>query len=56
MCEIKITRISVEHSWNAHGISGVDVGPPVAEGDGVDVGIVYHSRCRVDWLGMMFLS
>ena len=34
MCEIRITRVSIEHSWNAHGISGFEEeAPGVGEGD-----------------------
>lgn len=34
MCEIRMTRVSVGHSWNAHGISGFDV---ELDAPGVDV-------------------
>jgi hypothetical protein len=46
MCEIKMTRVSVGHSWNAHGISGFDVEPelelePDAPGVDDDVGMFW---------------
>jgi hypothetical protein len=61
MCEIKTTRVSVGHSWNAHGISGFDVElvlepepdtPGVDDDVGIFVGMVYYSGRRV-WLGIM---
>ena len=34
MCEIRMTSVSIGHSWNAHGISGLDEeAPGVGEGD-----------------------
>jgi hypothetical protein len=47
MCEIRTTRVSVEHSWNAHGISGLDdVDAPGVEDEPevVDDGILGYHR------------
>lgn len=45
MCAIRTTRVSVGHSWNAHGISGFDfeVDAP-GVGDGDDDGILGYYR------------
>jgi hypothetical protein len=37
MCEIRTTRVSIGHSWNAHGISGFEEeAPGVGESDDED--------------------
>ena len=54
MCEIRTTRVSIEHSWNAHGISGFELeAPGVGEGD--DEGMFeYYRRGWVWWVGILF--
>jgi hypothetical protein len=49
MCEIRMTRVSIGHSWNAHGISGFEEeAPGVGEGDDED-GIFGYYRRRWIW-------
>jgi hypothetical protein len=50
MCEIRITRVSIGHSWNAHGISGFEEeAPGVGEGDDEDGILVLQAE--VDLVG-----
>ena len=45
MCEIRMTRVSIGHSWKAHGISGFEEeAPGVGDGDDEDGIVGYYRR------------